>query len=263
MSSGGSGTTPVLRRNHGNPRSARAEVSYEVSYDTRAVQVSAAVYAPRKGSVREGMRRVTDAGEIRQLVVVGSSAGGIDALSELVRTLPADFPAPIVVAQHLDPHHVSHLSEILAPLSILPVRIVTDQTPLEQGVIFVVPANRHVEINDHSISLIDGYGRPKPSIDLLLTTSAAIFGEGLIAVILTGLGSDGSAGARDVKAAGGTVIIQNPDTAKFDSMPRSLAPTSVDIVANLEKIGAVLHDLLTGAYVVAPEGENRQLRAFL
>ncbi len=201
--------------------------------------------------------------DIRQLVVVGSSAGGIDALSTLVGTLPADFPAPILVAQHLDPQRVSHLPEILSPRSTLPVRVVTDQVPLEPGVVFIVPADRHVEINDHSISLLEEAGRPKPSIDLLLTTAASIFGEGLFAVILTGLGSDGTAGARDVKAAGGTVIIQNPDTAQYDSMPRSLAPTTVDIVANLENIAAILHDLLTGAQVVAPETWDQQLRAFL
>jgi chemotaxis response regulator CheB len=84
---------------------------------------------------------------------------------------------------------------------------VTDHAPLENGVVFVVPANRHVEITDHAISLRtrDG-GRAMPSVDLLLTTAAPVFGENLIAVILSGTGSDGATGARAVKEAGGMVV---------------------------------------------------------
>ncbi|MGA3058334.1 MAG: chemotaxis protein CheB, partial [Candidatus Limnocylindrales bacterium] len=81
-----------------------------------------------------------------QLVVIGSSAGGIEALSRLVTSLPADFPAPIVIAQHLDPRRPSHLHEILARRATLPVRVVEEREALEDGVIFVVPSNRLVEI---------------------------------------------------------------------------------------------------------------------
>src|SRR6266516_829123 len=87
------------------------------------------------------------------LVVVGSSAGGIEALSILVSTLPADFPAPLVLAQHLDPRQPSHLKQILARHSALPVRTVTEREPLKPGVVFVVPSGRHVEITDHVMAL--------------------------------------------------------------------------------------------------------------
>ena len=180
----------------------------------------------------------------QDLVVVGASAGGIEALSRLVATLPADLPAPIVIAQHLEPSRVSHLGEILGRRSTLPVRSVIDQEALVPGTVYVVPANRDVEITDHAISLRrDQPGRPKPSIDLLLASAAQVFGEHLIAVILTGTGSDGADGARRVKEAGGTVVVQNPDTAQFPELPRSLAPTIVDIVADLEAIGPILRDL--------------------
>src|SRR6185437_12187700 len=162
------------------------------------------------------------------LVVVGSSAGGIEALSTLVATLPADFPAPLVLAQHLDPHYLSHLGEILARRSALPVRTVLDHERLEPGVVYVVPSNRHVEIADHTVrvSAVDApeEKRPKPSVDRLLTSAALAYGEQLIAIILTGTGSDGAAGARAVKAAGGVVIIENPATAAYPGMPESLAP---------------------------------------
>ncbi|MDP8952198.1 MAG: PAS domain S-box protein [Actinomycetota bacterium] len=176
-----------------------------------------------------------------QLVVVGSSAGGIEALSTLVSTLPEDFPAPIVVAQHLDPERESNLENILSRRSTLPVRTVADEEPLEPGVVFVVPANRHVNITDSEIGLhVDSAGRPKPSVDLLMSTAAEVFGEHLVAVVLTGTGSDGTNGARLVSKAGGTVVIQNPETAEFGDMPGSLAPNTVDIVADLDEIGQFL-----------------------
>src|SRR5262249_14035680 len=180
---------------------------------------------------------MVEQGDDSRLVVVGASAGGINALSQLVATLPQGFAAPVLVAQHLDPSRASHLQEILTRQSTLPVRTVTDRATLETGVIYVVPANRHVEVTDHEVSLLeDADGRPMPSIDRLLSSAAHIFGENLIAVILTGSGSDGADGAREVKEAGGTVVIQNPETASFPSMPLSLAPTNVDIVAELPAI---------------------------
>jgi two-component system CheB/CheR fusion protein len=199
-----------------------------------------------------------------QLVVVGSSAGGIDALSTLVAALPANFSAPIVIAQHIDPARVSHLGQILGRRTKLPVRNVEDQAPLESGTIYVIPANLQVEIADGYMHVhADGEGRSHPSVDMLLSSAAAVYGERLIAVILTGQGSDGAAGARDVSAAGGTVIIQNPETAPYPSMPQSLAPTTVDIIADIEKIGGILHELLTDAQAPIRSTEERALRSFL
>ncbi|MCC6175451.1 MAG: PAS domain-containing protein [Chloroflexi bacterium] len=199
-----------------------------------------------------------------QLVVIGSSAGGIEALSTLVGTLAPDFPAPIVIAQHLHPRRISHLQEILARRSRLPVRSVVDRDPLQAGVVYVVPSNRHVAITDHEIRVgADDNGAPKPSIDRLFMSAAQTFGEGLIAVVLTGTGSDGAAGARGVKDAGGVVVIQNPETASYPALPRSLAPSTIDVVANLESIGPLLYDLLTGAYTPRPPADDRPLRQLL
>jgi two-component system CheB/CheR fusion protein len=199
------------------------------------------------------------------LVVVGSSAGGIEALSTLVTSLPAGFPAPIILAQHLDPRYPSHLQEILARHTVLPVRLVTlEPASLEPGVIYVVPANHHVRVTDHTVQLLrqDGKG-PKPSIDLLLSTAAEVFAERLIAVILTGSGSDGASGAHAVKAAGGTVVIENPATASFPSMPASLAPTTVDIVADLDRVGPLLLDILKGVITEEAPDADRSLQTLL
>lgn len=186
-----------------------------------------------------------EASEVTQLIVIGSSAGGVDALTTLVSTLPAGFPAPIVIAQHLDPRRPSHLAEILARSSPMQVRTVASDTPLRNGTIYVVPSNQDVEITDDHVRLRRSRpGDSKPSIDLLFLSAAQAYGERLIAVILTGFGSDGANGARYVAEAGGTVVIQNPQTAEYPSMPQSLDPGTVDVVADLEQIGSVLSNLL-------------------
>ncbi|HUP83226.1 MAG TPA: chemotaxis protein CheB [Candidatus Limnocylindria bacterium] len=204
--------------------------------------------------------------ERHPLVVVGSSAGGIDALSELVATLPGNFPAPIVVAQHLDPRRPSHLSEILERRSPLKVVSVTGAQKMSNGVIYIVPADRDVDIVDGTVKVHQGdvvAGRPRPSVDHLFATAADAYGENLIAVVLTGAGSDGTEGARRVKLAGGTVVIQDPATARFPSMPQSLAPTTVDVVARLDTIGQVLVDLVTVSDAPPEQKEEQILLRFL
>src|SRR6476659_2006040 len=193
--------------------------------------------------------------EDKDLVVVGASAGGIGALSTLVSTLNKSFPAPIVIAQHLDPQRPSQLGSILERRSQLPVVVVSEHPPteLQSGKIYVVPANRHVRIVDGHVHLeADHADRPKPSVDMLLSSAAKSYGEHLIAVILTGSGSDGAAGAVDVKNAGGVVIIQNPQTAPYPSMPRSLPPTAVDHVVEIEQIGPLLFDILKDVILPPP-----------
>jgi two-component system CheB/CheR fusion protein len=200
----------------------------------------------------------------RELVVVGSSAGGIGALSVFVGTLPSDFPAPIVLAQHLDPQRQSNLAAILERHSKLPVVIVNDRVRMEPCRIYVVPANRHVKIADGEVYVEgDHESRPRPSVDLLLSSAAKSYGESLIAVVLTGSGSDGAAGAVDVKKAGGTVIIQNPESAPYPSMPLSLPPTIVDHVADIEQIADLLTNLLRGVRVVTSEKAEDPLRSLL
>ena len=203
---------------------------------------------------------------ITDLVVVGSSAGGVGALSTLVSTLNKNFPAPIVLAQHLDPQRPSYLGSILERRTNLPIVVAgeTSPTPLERGTIYVVPANRHVKIRDGHVLLEgDHNDRPKPSVDLLLSSAAESYGEHLIAVILTGTGSDGAAGAVEVKNSGGVVIIQNPQTAAYPSMPLSLPPTAIDHVVEIEQIGPLLFDILRGVNLPVSDKAEDPLRDLL
>ena len=240
-------------------QSTRMETRQGPSRDALRIEVGVVPRDPRMRPSWQGTRSADS-----QLVVVGSSAGGIEALSRVVGSLPPDFPAPIVIAQHLDPRRPSHLGEILARHATMPIKVVEGTASLEDGVIFVVPSNRLVEIVDGELRLRPAKpGSIAPSVDLLLETAAAAFGPGLIAVILTGSGSDGSAGAWQVKQAGGTVIIENPATALFPSMPRSISPSLVDATADLDSIGGVLLGILA-ADGTAPDGrEAREFEALL
>ncbi len=207
---------------------------------------------------------MNDETPLAYLVAVGSSAGGIDALSTLSAHLDAGFGAPVVVAQHLDPRRESHLDEIIRAKTKLPVVLVQETARLEPGSIYLIPPNAEPEIVDGEIRVTHHSGPgPAPSIDALFTSAARTYGEGAIAVILTGTGHDGTAGARDVKTAGGTVVIQNPDTAAYPGMPRAIPPTIVDIVAEIDAIGPLLHELVSGAYAPAKPDEERLLRTFL
>lgn len=188
------------------------------------------------------------------IVVIGSSAGGVEALSTLVSTLPLDFPAPIILAQHLDPNRHSTLDHILQRRTQLPITTVTSNSKLEAGSIYVVPANHHVHVRDSHVELEgDHTKRPRPSIDILFSSAVEAYGDRVIGVILTGSGSDGAAGAAEVKNAGGTVIVQDPHTARYPSMPMALPPTIVDFEAKIEDIGPLLHNLVSGVPIVQSE----------
>ncbi len=199
-----------------------------------------------------------------QLIVIGSSAGGIEALSQLVTSLPVSFPVPIVIAQHLDPKRPSHLASILSRHSRLPVVIVEQHEKLEPGTIYVVPSNNHIAITDHDVRILnEGQGRPKPSVDLLFSSASQVFGEKLIAVILSGTGSDGTLGVRAVHDNGGTVLAQNPNSSAYPGMAQALAPETVDIVADLSQIGSLLFDLVNGKTVPLQLDNNSELGPFL
>ncbi len=197
------------------------------------------------------------------LIVTGSSAGGIDALLAFAAGLPEDFPAPIVAAQHLDPNHVSHLQQILALRSTLPVKVVREREALQPGTFYVVPPDCDVLIVDGDVATFESPHGPKPSVDRLFKSAAERYGERLVAVIFSGMGNDGLAGARVVKERGGTVVIQDPVTASHPSMPLAIPPTLVDLVARPEAMGKTLAELLRGTRVPTGANEQNVLRALL
>ena len=180
------------------------------------------------------------------VVGIGASAGGLEALKVLISALPASKNMCYVVAQHLSPTHNSLLTELLAPVTKLSVRELRDGQAADPGCVFITPPDHDVEYRDGHLRLQaprTGVG-PKPSVDRLLTSLAEHAGDHSVGIILSGTGSDGAMGVRAIKAAGGVVLVQSPDDAKYDGMPRSAIQTGcVDMVLTPDQIADTLENL--------------------
>jgi len=185
------------------------------------------------------------------LVVMAASAGGVTALGSVLAGLPPDFAAAIAIVQHLDPHHPSLMVEILSRRTPLKVREAQEGDRIERGQIFIAPPNRHLLINSDgtlSLSQSELVHFLRPSADLLFESAAASYRERLIGVVLTGTGRDGAFGVKAIKEMGGTVIVQEAETAEFSGMPLAARETGAcDRVLRLEKIAEALVELVMSA----------------
>jgi len=192
-----------------------------------------------------------------RLVVVGASAGGLEALTEFLGAIDPDLDVAVVVAQHLAPTHPSLLVELLAPATRLQVRLAEDGDVLSAGVVLVVPPDHDVELTRSSIHLTQPaqHLAPRPSIDRLFQSGAETWGEGITAAVLSGTGSDGAEGLRSVHSAGGLTMVQTPESARFTGMPSAaLSRGAVDVVATPRDLGARLSDLDLRTLRDAPQG---------
>jgi two-component system chemotaxis response regulator CheB len=178
------------------------------------------------------------------VVAVAASAGGLRALSLVLADMPADFGAPIVVVQHLDPRHRSLMADILSRRTRLTVKQAAEGDTRGPATVYIAPPNRHLLVNpDSTLSLAQSelVHFVRPSADLLFESVAASFRERAIAVVLTGTGSDGTMGVTAIKKMGGTVIVQDEASAEFFGMPGAAIHTGhVDFVLPLSEIGPAL-----------------------
>ena len=184
-----------------------------------------------------------------EVVALAASAGGLNALTHVLAALPEDFPAALVVVQHLDPRHRSVMADILARRTKLPVKEAVEGDALRAGRVYIAPPNRHLLINpDRSVSLTQTQlvHFVRPSADLLFESTAASFKERAIAVVLSGSGSDGAMGVKAIKKMGGTVIVQDAKNAEFAGMPAAAEATGLaDFVLALDEIAPALQKLCT------------------
>ena len=165
----------------------------------------------------------------------------------MLEGLPQDFPAALVVVQHVDPRHRSLMAEILAKHTELSVSEACEGERLKAGHVYVAPPNRHLLVNaDRTISLTQTelVHFVRPSADLLFESVAASFRERAIAVVLSGSGEDGAMGVTAVKKRGGTVIVQDAKSSEFSGMPRAAEKTgAADFVLDLDEIAPALQTL--------------------
>ena len=195
--------------------------------------------------------------QTKHLVVIGASAGGIEALRELVRRLPADFAAPIAVVLHSSPESPGVLHEILSRSGSLQAVNPHDGERLQAGRIYVAPPDFHLLIEPGRVRLSKGprENRFRPAIDPLFRSAAQVFGPAAIGVVLTGNLDDGAAGLWAIKQLGGSAIVQDPEDALFPSMPQhAIRMVDVDLVLPLHEIPAALTTMVA---VVPARPEQR------
>ena len=177
------------------------------------------------------------------IIVIGASAGGVEALSQLVRSLPADLPASIFVVLHIAAHSTSVLPIILNRRGSLPASHPQDGEEILAGHIYVAPPDQHLLVKRGHIQIAHDpkENRYRPAVDSLFSTAAQVYNRRVVGVILSGALDDGTEGLLVVKQRGGVAIVQDPEEALYDGMPRSaIKKVEVDHILPLSAIVEVL-----------------------
>jgi two-component system, chemotaxis family, CheB/CheR fusion protein len=203
---------------------------------TRRAQRVQRQRAPQKRAIAKGEANFP-------VVAIGASAGGLGAFRNLLAALPAESGMAFILVQHLDPTHASMMVELLSPHTALTVLEACEDMRLEPDHVYMIPPGRYLAIRNSTIHL----SRPRAAqvvrmpFDFLLQSLADEFGERAVCIVLSGTATDGSAGAKLIKEAGGLVIAQTPEEADYDGMPRSaIATGAVDLVLPLAKVPEAL-----------------------
>jgi len=186
-------------------------------------------------------------GRYRDIVVIGASAGGVQALDQLVERLPPELPAAVFVVLHLSAGGRSVLPSLLQRMGPLPAAVPDEQQLPDRGHIYVAPPDRHLLLVGQQVRLTGGprENGHRPAIDPLFRSAARTYGPRVIAVVLSGTLDDGAAGARMVRDRGGMVIVQDPDDALYPDMPQNTLDVSgADEVLPAAAIAAKICDLL-------------------
>ncbi|ONF97021.1 chemotaxis protein CheB [Sphingomonas jeddahensis] len=195
----------------------------------------------------------------KDIVVVGSSAGGVDALQRLCAALPANFSGCVFVVQHLSPSSRSVLPQLLDRVTPLRALSPVDGQAIEPGHIYVAGPDNHMLVREGKVLMRRGpyENRTRPAVNALFRSAAVHYGSRVIGVVLTGLLDDGTDGLIAIKATGGTSVVQDPDEAEWPSMPRNaLKRDHVDRVVRLDELAAVLTALVgeeAGPTIPLPE----------
>lgn len=181
-------------------------------------------------------------------IVIGASAGGMDAIKSILMPLQEEFPASILIVQHLSPHSDGYMARHLNELCKINVKEADEKENILPGNVYIAPSNYHLLVEkDETLSLtVDpkvNYSRP--SIDVLFESAAEVYENELIGIILTGGNGDGSKGLKRIKEFGGLAIVQDPRTAEADFMPKAAIKASeVDYTLSLNKISNKLIKLV-------------------
>ena len=173
-------------------------------------------------------------------IVIGVSAGGMEALSKILPSLPAEFPLPVIIVQHLHKTSTGYYLDYYNEKSLLFVKEAEQNEIIKVGNIYFAPPDYHLLIENNktfAISSDEKVNYSRPSIDILFESAADVYGEKLIGIILTGANNDGAEGMKIIKQKGGFTIAQNPLEAEFPVMPQSAIDTgTIDLILTLNEI---------------------------
>lgn len=182
-----------------------------------------------------------------EAIVIGASVGGLEALKIVLSALPASFPSPVAIVQHIGERSESFMAELLNQASRITVKEAEDKESLSPGTAYLAPPGYHLLIEpdrSFSLSVDERVNYARPSIDVLFESAAEVFGETLIGIILTGANADGAQGLKTIKEYGGVAIVQSPEGAENAAMPKAaLTTTEVDYVVSLEQLTQILLQL--------------------
>src|SRR5690606_34410030 len=182
-----------------------------------------------------------------ELIVMGVSSGGLKALSQILPALPAYFPCPVAIVQHIGAQAENHWIRTLSMKCQLRITEAEEKEPIRRGYVYIAPANYHLLVEfDHTFSLSTDHrvNFARPSVDVLFESAASVYRDKVIGIVLTGANSDGALGLKRIKDAGGLAIVQDPSTADYPSMPLSaIKATNVDHTLPLNKITETLLQL--------------------
>jgi len=197
----------------------------------------------RPAPARAGMRHRDGAAAHVELVAIGTSTGGPNALAEILPALPYDLPVPVLVVQHMPPVFTAHLAERLAARCPLEVREGVTGALLVPGGVWIAPGDQHMAVRRSGVEVrIALHSGPpenscRPAADELFRSAAAAYGAGALAVVLTGMGQDGLRGCEHLRAAGGAVIAQDEETSTVWGMPGAVTRAGLaDVVLPLSDI---------------------------
>jgi len=186
-----------------------------------------------------------------EVVLIGTSTGGPPALQVILTKIPANYPCPILVVQHMSAGFTGPLAERLDRLCPLRVKEVTDGDRLEPGTVYIAAAGRHLKVCRRSGNLyawLDSYPNDvlhMPSVDVLFTSVAGVVGKRSLAFVLTGMGRDGANGAQDIKRAGGRVVVESEETAIVYGMPKAVMESvKVDRSVPLYRISDLMLEMI-------------------
>lgn len=182
-----------------------------------------------------------------QMLTIGVSTGGPQALEVVLSRLPADLPVPILIAQHMPPDFTAYLAAQLDRVSPLRVREGFDGAMPQPGDVWIAPGGRHMTISRRTIRLLDTppVNACRPSVDVLFESVARCYPGAALAVMLTGMGSDGTDGARAIKHSGGRILVQDEESSVVWGMPRSVYEAGLsDAILPLDEIPGAIHDIL-------------------